>query len=215
MKPDSSRPQARIAAGLDAVAIVPPSGAVEKLAAHLALVTEWNEACGLTAVRDADGMILRHVLDSAAALPFLRGRWMLDAGSGAGFPGIVLALLAPDTTWVLVESNGKKAGFLDHVLRRLGLGARVELYAGRLESYPGAPDFDTVTVRALANLARIGEWCEDLLAPGGRLLAFKGRLREIERECAGLDANWRVAIEALRVPGLAAERHIVILERGS
>ncbi len=183
------------------------------LADYLALVAKWNRAYNLSAVREPEEMVVRHVLDSAAALPFLRGTRMLDAGSGAGFPGIVLALLAPETVWVLVESNGKKARFLDHALRRLALSGRVSVHRGRLESYHPAPGFDTVTARALADLATLAAWSAPLLAPAGRLVALKGRRAEIESERAAFAPEWHVQVLPVAVPGLAAERHIVVLER--
>ncbi len=190
-----------------------PEGAAAALAEYLALVAKWNHAYNLTAVREPGEMVARHVLDSAAALPFLRGTRMLDAGSGAGFPGLVLALLAPDTTWVLVASNGKKARFLDHAVRRLGLGGRVSIHAGRLESYRPQPGFDTVTARALAALAVLTAWTAPLLVPGGRIVALKGRRAEIETELAALPAGWHTQLAKVAVPGETGERHVVVLER--
>ncbi|MGH8161386.1 MAG: 16S rRNA (guanine(527)-N(7))-methyltransferase RsmG [Gammaproteobacteria bacterium] len=186
----------------------------QALARQLALVAKWNRAYNLTSVRDPADMIARHVLDSAAALPFLRGRRMLDAGSGAGFPGIVLALLAPDTRWTLVEANGKKARFLRHAVRYLDLAGRVSVAQERLEDHhrPAAA-FDTITARALSDLATLARWTTPLLAPGGRLVALKGRRGPIESECAALSSDWRADVVAVKVPDLAAERHIVVLER--
>lgn len=201
-----------IAGGLAELDVAPPAGVAEALARHLALVAEWNRAYNLTAVRDPAEMVARHVLDSAAALPFLRGQRMLDAGSGAGFPGIVLALLAPETTWVLAESNGKKARFLAYAARRLGLGKRVEIYHGRLESYHPAAGFDTVTARALADLSWLAAWTGPLLAPAGRIVALKGRREQVESECVALGAGWRTQISPVAVSGLAGERHIVVVE---
>lgn len=178
---------------------------------YLALIEKWNHAYNL--VGDTGEMMVRHVLDSAAALPFLRGGRMLDAGSGAGFPGLVLALLAPETAWVLVESTGKKARFLDHAVRHLGLAGRVSVHRGRLEDYHPASGFDTVTARALANLATLAAWAAPLLAPGGRIVALKGRCAEIASELAALAPQWRSQVLPVNVPGLAAERHIVVLER--
>lgn len=188
-----------------------PLGAAAGLTDYLALVAKWNRTYNL--VGDAEDMITRHVLDSAAALPFLRGKRMLDAGSGAGFPGLVLALLAPETAWVLVESTGKKARFLDHAVRRLGLAGHVSIHRGRLEDYHPASGFDTVTARALADLATLAAWTAPLLAPGGRVVALKGRRAEIESERAVLGPEWRSQVLEVNVPGLAAERHIVVLER--
>ncbi|MDN5864109.1 MAG: 16S rRNA (guanine(527)-N(7))-methyltransferase RsmG [Gammaproteobacteria bacterium] len=195
------------------MSIAPVPSVAAALGNYLEIVAKWNRAYNLTAVREPEEMISRHVLDSAVALPYLRGARMLDAGSGAGFPGIVLALLASDTTWVLVESNGKKARFLDHALRHLGLSDRMSVAGERLENYHSAPGFDTVTARALADLATLVRWTAPLLAPGGRLLALKGKAGQIEAERAGLGAEWRLEVTPVTVPGLEAERHIVCLER--
>lgn len=194
--------------------LVPPQAA-PMLADHLALVTKWNRAYNLTAVVEPTDMVTRHVLDCAAALPFLRGRRMLDAGSGAGFPGLVLAILAPDTRWVLADSVGKKARFLDHAVRRLGLGGRVSVYQGRLECYQPAEPFDTVTARALAELPLLASWVAPLLARDARVVALKGRRAEVEREAADLGPEWRIEIVAVTIPGDRGERHIAVLEKAS
>lgn len=186
--------------------------AVPNLTDLLALVQKWNRAYNLTAVDEPAEMVVRHLLDSAAALPFLRGTRMLDAGSGAGFPGLVLAILAPATGWVLVESAGKKARFLEYAIRHLALQERVSVHTGRLERYRPARGFDTVTARALAELAVLASWAGPLLAPGGRVVALKGRRAEIDAELAGLPAGWRMEVAPIVVPGLDAERHIVVLE---
>jgi 16S rRNA (guanine527-N7)-methyltransferase len=212
--PDKSR-AAEIAAGLEAQGIEAPDAAVGSLDAYLALLAEWNRAYNLTAVRDPGEMVQRHILDSATALPFLDGSRMLDAGSGAGLPGLVLAILAPETRWVLAESTGKKARFLAHAVRKLGLGERVSVHAGRVEDYPGSAGFDTVTARALADLPQLAEWLAPLLAPGGRIVALKGRLETARKECAALGSGWRSRINPVNLPGQEGERCIVVLERKS
>lgn len=212
--PGKSR-AAEIAAGLKAQGIEAPAGAAGVLDAYLALLAEWNRAYNLTAVRDPAEMVQRHILDSAAALPCLGGTRMLDAGSGAGLPGLVLAILAPETRWVLAESTGKKARFLAHAVRTLGLGERVSVHAGRVEDYPDTAGFDTVTARALAELPQLAEWLAPLLAPGGRIVALKGRLETARKECAALGSGWRSRINPVNLPGQAAERCIVVLERES
>lgn len=190
-----------------------PAGALDALAEYLSLVAKWNRAYNLTAIREPRDMIVSHVLDSAVALPFLRGRRCLDAGSGAGFPGMVLALLAPETEWVLVEARGKKARFLHHAVRQLGVDGRVEVAEARLENYQSGAGFDTVTARALADLATLTGWTAHLLAPHGRLVALKGRRDRIDAECAEVGSDWRLEVAPVRVPGLEAKRHVVCLER--
>ena len=206
---------AEIAAGLKAQGIEAPSGAAEALDAYLGLLAEWNRAYNLTAVRDPGEMVQRHILDSAAALPFLQGTHMLDAGSGAGLPGLVLAVLAPRTSWVLAESTGKKARFLAHAVRSLALGERVSVHAGRVEDYPAGAGFDTVTARALADLPQLAKWLAPLLAPDGRIVALKGRLETAREECTALGGGWRSRINPVNLPGQEAERCIVVLERES
>lgn len=199
--------------GLHKFGVAALEDTLDTLVEYLELVAKWNRAYNLTAVRDPREMVTRHVLDSAAALPYLRGRLMLDAGSGAGFPGIVLAILAPETRWTLTESSGKKAQFLRHAIRQLGLSRRVQVAESRLENYQSLPGFDTVTARALADLATLVGWAAHLLAPDGRLVALKGRRDRIDAECGDLGADRQTEVTPVRVPGLAAERHVVCVER--
>lgn len=204
-----------IATGLAALRIAPPAGALDTLDAYLALLVEWNRAYNLTAVREPGDMVRRHVLDSATALPFLHGTRMLDAGSGAGLPGLVLAVLSPQTQWVLVESTGKKARFLEHAVRELGLADRVAVHAGRVEAYRAEMGFDTVTARALAELAQLLAWIAPHVAPGGRLVALKGKRATVEAECAALPPGWRSRVNPVTLPNWETERCIVIVERGA
>lgn len=209
----SERLAAAIGAGLERQRIDAVPAAVEGLAHYLRLLAEWNRAYNLTAVRDPGEMVYRHVLDSAVALPFLRGGRMLDAGSGAGLPGIVLALLAPESRWILAESTGKKARFLEHAVRELGLSGRVAVHAGRVEDCRPEPGFDTVTARALSDLSQLLRWTAPSLAPGGRLVALKGQHAAAEAERAALPAGWRSRINPVTLPDQEAERCIVIVER--
>jgi len=204
---------AAIADGLERQRIDAAPGAAEGLAGFLRLLAEWNRAYNLTAVRDPAEMVSRHVLDSATALAFLHGERMLDAGSGAGLPGLVLALLAPQTQWILAESTGKKARFLEHAVRELGLASRVTVHAGRVEACRPESGFDTVTARALADLAQLVRWVGPSLASGGRLVALKGQRSAVEAERAALPAGWRSRVNPVTLPGLEAERCIVMVER--
>lgn len=199
--------------GLGSLGIEAPPDAVPALSAYLALVAKWNRAYNLTAIDEPAEMVVRHVLDSAAALPFLHGTRMLDIGSGAGFPGLVLAILAPETEWVLAESTGKKARFLDYAIRHVGLQGRVAIHAGRIERYRPERGFDTVTARALTALAVLAGWAAPVLAPRGRVVALKGRRPEIDAELAGLPSEWHAEVAPVVVPGLDAERHVVVLGR--
>ncbi len=203
----------RIATGLEALEIRPSERALSLLAAHLLLVEKWNRAYNLTAIRDPAEMVVRHVLDSAAVLPLVHGGRLLDAGSGAGFPGMVLSILSPGMATILVESNTKKARFLDYAVRRLGLGAQVGVHWGRLEAYHPDREFDTVVVRALAPLKRVVALTSLLLLSGGRLVVLKGRREELDRELLELGPGWRIEKFPLSIPGLTAERWACVMER--
>lgn len=178
---------------------------------YLELLQHWNRSYNLTAIRDPREMVTKHLLDSLAIHPFVRARTLADLGSGAGFPGIALAIVQPQLQVTLIEANGKKARFLREALRALELG-NAQVMQSRIEavSMPGA--FDAITARALATLPRLLELGGQLLTPDGRLLAMKGA--RPDEELAALPAGWRVlAVHPLSVPGLAAARHLVEVGR--
>ena len=182
---------------------------------YVALLARWNATYNLTAIRDPREMIGKHLLDSLAMQPFVRGLGTLaDLGTGPGLPGIPLAIATPSLHVTLVESNGKKARFLREAVRKLGL-ANVDVAESRIEAYRPGTTFDAITARALATLPLILELGGHLPGPGGRLLAMKGVLPA--DEIAALPAGWRLgAVHVLRVPGLDAERHLVeVLRAGS
>lgn len=184
----------------------------QPLMAYLALLLRWNRTYNLTAVRDPHDMVVRHLLDSLAAVPYLDGAGTLaDLGTGPGLPGIPLAIARPSLRVALVESNGKKARFLREAVRTLRLdNAQVHECRAEALDRPGA--FDAITARALAALADILGFGGHLLRPGGRLLALKGA--RPDAEIAALPPGWRVAaVRRLEVPGLEAERHLVEIVR--
>ena len=186
-----------------------PGGAQEKLLAYLDLLAHWNRAFNLTAIRERQEMVPRHLLDSLAVLPYLHGGTLTDIGSGAGLPGIPLAIARPDMAVTLIESNGKKARFLREAVRTLPL-ANVTVEQTRMQDATGS--FDTVTARAFSGLADMLVWGGHLMAPEGRWLALKGRADR--DEIAGVPDNFRViAIHMLRVPGIDGERCAVELAR--
>ena len=192
------------ALGLDAAHAAP-------LLAYLALLDRWNRTYNLTAVRDPREMVSRHLLDSLAMHGHVPDGRLADLGTGPGLPGIPLALVRPGLQVTLVESNGKKARFLREALRTLGLGnARVA--EGRIEALAEPGAYDAITARALATLPLILELGGHLLGPGGRLLALKGA--RPDAEIAALPAGWHLeSVHPLTVPGLAAERHLVVVGR--
>jgi 16S rRNA (guanine527-N7)-methyltransferase len=182
------------------------------LLAYLALLDRWNRTYNLTAIRDPREMVTLHLLDSLAMHPHVAGiATLADLGTGPGLPGIPLAIVFPELQVTLVESNGKKARFLREAVRQLGLGnARVA--EARAEAVDEPAAFEAITARALATLPDILAVGGHLLRSGGRLLAMKG-VRP-EDEIAALPAGWQVeAIHPLAVPGLSAERHLVVVQK--
>jgi 16S rRNA (guanine527-N7)-methyltransferase len=181
------------------------------LLAHLDLLDEWNQRMNLTAIRERPAQLTRHVLDSLTVRPYLQGARIADVGSGAGFPGIPLAVIEPQRHFALIESTGKKCRFLEHVCDALGL-ANVEVVQARAEACRPEPRYDTVIARAVGPLADLVRYAGPLLATEGRLLAMKGRLPE--NELAARLNGWKVvAAHVLAVPGLDEQRHLVELVR--
>jgi 16S rRNA (guanine527-N7)-methyltransferase len=199
--------------GVRALGLQLPPGAAERLLAYLAELQKWNSAYNLTAIRDPRDMVLRHLLDSLAVLPHVRGR-VLDVGAGAGIPGIILAIAQPDLTVTVLDSNGKKTRFMRHVVRALKLD-NVSVAEARVEAFRPAPDagagFDTVISRAFASLDDFFALTAHLLAPGGQWVAMKGKLDRSELAPAGGRAEIRQTCR-LNVPGLDEERHVVIAQ---
>ncbi|MEO8002334.1 MAG: 16S rRNA (guanine(527)-N(7))-methyltransferase RsmG [Arenimonas sp.] len=181
----------------------------EKLLDYLALLDKWNKAYNLTAIRDVHEMLIKHVLDSLVMHSFVESGTLADLGTGPGLPGIPLALAKPGLQVSLVESNGKKCRFLREAVRSLGLkNARV--IESRAEAVPESGQYDLLTARALDRLAGIIEVGGHLLKPGGKLLAMKGI--QPEEEIAELPTGWQFeSSHRLQVPGLAGERHLVIV----
>lgn len=202
----------RLAAGIDALGLDIPQAAQLQLIAYLRELATWNATYNLTAVRDPLDMVTRHVLDSLAALHFVTGANLADVGSGPGLPGLVIAMARPSVGVALVESNGKKAAFLRHVRRRLGL-ENVEVVQQRAEDYAPERKFDGVICRAFAAAGDCARLAGHLVAPGGRLLLMKGRNPAAELSDLPLDFR-HVDTIALQVPGLEGARHLVVLEPG-
>ena len=181
---------------------------------YVALLVRWNATYNLTAIRDPREMVAKHLLDSLAMHPFVdaiadAGGRLADLGTGPGLPGIPLAIAKPGLKVTLVESNGKKTRFLREAVRKLGLG-NVEVVESRIEAYDAPGRFDAITARALATLPLILESGGHLLRPGGVLLAMKGVVPD--EEIAALPPGWEVReTHPMRVPGLAAERHLIVV----
>ena len=193
--------------GLTSMDLSLPSDRQYKLIDYLQLLCKWNRTFNLTAVRDVEEMISRHLLDSLSVLPFLSGKRLIDIGSGAGLPGMVLAISAPDTQWVLLDSNLKKTRFLQQVTIETGL-KNVEVVHSRAEDYFDDTGFDMAASRAVADLStlisRMGHLSECLLA-------MKGQIPDNELNV--LPEHWRSEIVQISVPGLQAQRSIIILSK--
>ena len=187
-------------------------GAVDRLIGYLELLARWNRAYNLTAVRDTEAMVTRHLLDSLAVLPHLPGcPRLLDIGSGPGIPGMILAVCRPDSEVTLVDSNLKMTRFAATARRELGL-ANVTVRRERVERLDRDARFDCIISRAFASLADFVRLGAPLLADGGQLFAMKGRLDA--DELAALPDGYAVtARHTLDVPGLDAERHLLAIDR--
>src|SRR5690606_9087729 len=167
----------------------------------------WNQRMNLTAIRERSQQITKHLLDSLSVQPFLRGERILDVGTGAGFPGLPLAIVNPERSFTLLDSTAKKLKFIDHVTQLLAIPNVVTVHA-RAESYRPDERFHTVLSRAVGPVDRFVKWAGHLCAGGGRLLAMKGRYPTDELKT--LPSGWKLAtVHRLVVPGLDEERHLV------
>jgi 16S rRNA (guanine527-N7)-methyltransferase len=190
----------------------------EKLLRLLDELTKWNRTHNLTAITHRDEMITHHLLDSLSVHTALEGVTVADVGTGAGFPGLPLAVVNPDRAFTLIDSNNKKVRFVAHAARTLGL-TNVTAVHGRAEAGVAAAanapaTFDTVVARAFAALPELLEIVAPLCGPHTRVLAMKGK--RPDAEIAAVPSSWRVIeTRALDVPGLNAERHLVLLQRAN
>jgi 16S rRNA (guanine527-N7)-methyltransferase len=199
----------RLRAGLAELGLAPDPLA-DRLLAYLTLLLQWNRAYNLTAIRDPDEMLTKHLLDSLSIHPHVRGS-LADIGTGPGLPGIPLALALPGLQVSLVETAGKKARFLREAVRHLGLEG-VRVHDARAQDVPETGRHDCLAARAFGTLGEILAAGGHLLKSGGRLLAMKGR--EPAEEIAALPDGYRhLATHPLAVPGLEAERHLVVVEK--
>ncbi len=196
--------------GAQRLGVALSSAQTDRLLGLLDELERWNRAYNLTAVRERSAMVVLHLLDSLSVLPALHGTEVLDIGTGAGFPGLPLAIADPARQFTLLDSNGKKIRFVQHALRRLAVD-NVSAAHSRVEDYRPARGFDTVIGRAFAPAGRFLSGCSHLLAPGGQILMMKGR--DPHAELTGLDDDWHAEVEALHVPELDQARHLIRLTR--
>ena len=197
--------------GLAALAIDLPLPAREKLLAYVALLYKWNKTYSLTAMREQDKAVSHHLLDSLAVLPFIPAGSLLDVGSGGGMPGIPLAIARPDLHVTLLDSNSKKAAFLQQAAIELAL-PNISVHCGRVEQYHPPVGFSAITSRAFSELADFVSLSSHLLASGGLWLAMKGvwpqdEIKRLPENIAVID------VHRLAVPGVEGERHLVVLSQ--
>ena len=182
-----------------------------QLLAHIALVAKWNRRLNLTAITDGGDMVVNHILDSLSVMPYLKGNRILDVGTGAGFPGIPLAIAGPSTGITLLDSRGKRIEFLRYACHSLKL-SNISLQNSRVEDYRPQQKFDTLVARAFSSLTRLVKLTGRCRSQGVRLLALKGKVPEDEIAELSSEVRTRVTIEKIDIPWLNAQRHIVIFE---
>jgi 16S rRNA (guanine527-N7)-methyltransferase len=203
-------PHAALDRGLGELALALPLEARKRLLDYLALLAKWNRTYNLTAIHDPLAMVAHHLLDSLSVLPHLplaaEHARLADAGSGAGLPGIPLAIARPRWRVALAESSQKKAAFLRQAAIELALD-NVEVHQGRVEAWHPRTLFDLVISRAFAELGEFIKACRHLVAPGGVLAAMKGT--------APQDVRAGCSLIRLRVPLLEAQRHLVLCPTSS
>jgi 16S rRNA (guanine527-N7)-methyltransferase len=180
---------------------------IDRMMRLLDELDDWNQRMNLTAIRERPQQITKHLLDSLSVQPLLRGTRILDVGTGAGFPGLPLAIANPARHFTLLDSTAKKLKFIDHVAQLLGI-TNVTTVHERAENYRVTVRFDTILSRAVGPVERFVKWSGHLCVGGGRLLAMKGRYPTDELQ--GLPSGWKIAaVHRLDVPGLDEERHVV------
>ena len=178
----------------------------QQLVGYVGLLVKWNKAYNLTSVRDSQQMLIRHIMDSIVVNGQLNGQRFIDVGTGPGLPGVPLAIVRPDSHFVLLDSLGKRVRFLKQVQHELGL-TNIEPVQSRVEEYPVENGFDGVISRAFASLNDMLSWCHHLPSPEGRFYALKGVIRDDEM---ALPEGFVIeSITELQVPELDEQRHLV------
>jgi len=204
-------PVEQLSAGIHALGLDVSTEGREKLLAYLQLMAKWNRVYNLTALRNPGEWVTHHLLDSLAVLPHVRSPIIVDVGSGAGLPGLVLAIVRPGWQVISIEAVDKKAAFQRQVAAELAL-ANVNVEGGRVESVVLDGGADSIVSRAFSNLADFVNLTRHLLKPGGRWVAMKGK--KPEEEVARLPEDVEVmGVVPLNVPGLSAERCVVLMEK--
>ena len=201
----------RITKGVNALDLSLTESQIDLLEAYLNLLMKWNKAFNLSAIRNIDEAVDKHLIDSLSLVPeMIAGKRYLDIGAGAGLPGIPLAIACPEITVTMVDSNGKKTRFIQQVISQLSIN-NAAVIQSRIEAIPEV-EFDVVMARALGTLAQMLSWLGDKFTDSHQMLAMKGVFPE--EELSALPSHYKVNdIKALSVPGIDAERHLVWLSR--
>lgn len=199
----------KLAQGVAELGLRVPAATLRKLLDYLALIAKWNRVHNITSVRESSKMVSNHLLDCLAVVPHLEARTVLDVGSGAGLPGIPLALMWSQASVTLLDSNHKKAAFLRQAVIELGLN-NVDVVCERVETWQPAQEFDLVISRALSDLPEFVNLAGRLCGADGVVAAMKGVYPY--EELAQLPHEFRLrSVVPLKVPGVLAERHLVLL----
>lgn len=209
---NEQRLRAQLQNGIAELQLALPEMAIEQLLRYLALLTKWNTAYNLTAVRDPVEMVSRHLLDSLAVMPYVSGDYCADVGTGAGLPGIPLAIALPQKQFTLIDSNGKKIRFIAQAIAELGL-KNVKAIQCRIESLQPERAFNAILSRAFATLADMAQGCEQALSAQGVMLAMKGVYPQ--QELSELPERFKVdACHALKIPNDEGQRHLIEIRVG-
>lgn len=185
--------------------------AQDQLVNYLLLLEKWNQAYNLTSVRDIKEMVVLHILDSLSVAEFIHGKRILDVGTGAGLPGIPLALTQSDREFILLDSNGKKTRFLTHVIQTLNI-KNAKVVQARVEEFQSENCFDVVISRAFSAIIDFLEKTKHLCCDDGIFLAMKGNYPE--QEVKEISEEFKVLkTYQLKIVGLNAQRHLVVIKR--
>ena len=204
--------RAMLQSGVEELSLVLSDYQIDNMIAYLSLLSKWNSVYNLTAIRDPKEMVRQHLLDSLSAAPaFKDAKNILDVGAGGGLPGMMLAITYPQAKVSMIDTVSKKTAFLSQAKTELGL-KNVTVHTGRVEALQVGEAFDVITSRAFSELSNFVNWSGHLLAEGGQFIAMKGV--NPTQEIDSLPAGWHVdKLEALTVPGLQAERHLVFIKK--
>ncbi len=192
-----------LVSGLQSLNLSQAEDKIEQLLGFIKLIEKWNKAYNLTAIRNREDMVRLHLLDSLAIVPFIEGKRVIDIGTGAGLPGIPLAIYLPEIEFILLDSNAKKTRFVQQAILELKL-KNVSVCHNRVEQYHPEKSFDTVITRAFAGLSDIVELTAHLLNKDGVLLAMKGQIPDVSK----LESA-KTELIPVNVPGISAERCLV------